>query len=89
MPSWVSIGRSSRRRELCRCHACACVLTNPRQVFYAKSCYAPASDMTSGMLRYTLDVAGQAGDYTLQLYTSTGVGQITTNSSCARALRGV
>jgi hypothetical protein len=58
------------------------------QVFYAKSCYAPASDMTTGMLKYTLDVAGGTGDYTLQLYTSSGVsGQI--SSCCPVCLRRV
>lgn len=85
----VSVGGSSRRAELCCCHACACVLANPRQVFYAKSCYVSASEMTSSMLKYTLNVTGQMGDYTLQLYTSTGVGEISTNSSCSCALCSV
>lgn len=44
------------------------LLTASAQVYYAKSCYSPISDMTQGMLKYTYNIA--AGTNTLQLYTS-------------------
>jgi len=40
------------------------------QVYYAKSCYAPVSQMTTGMLKYMFNVA--TNQSTLQLFTSSG-----------------
>lgn len=40
------------------------------QVYYAKSCYAPVSEMTSGMLKYVFDMTTTATS--LQLFVSSG-----------------
>lgn len=40
------------------------------QVYYAKSCYAPTSEMTTGMLKYTLQLDTNPPESNLQLYTS-------------------
>lgn len=45
-------------------------LQTPSQVYYASSCYAPITEMMTGMLKYVYDMSSQ--DTALTLFVSAG-----------------